>query len=180
MKLYKVLRKGGKCVYGQESWFLPKGKRKGKWMPRVEELISCQSGYHLCRKEDLVEWLNEEIYETEWKGKIAYYDNNAFNFAAEANIVASKNENESGFAKVDPRLSHSYVFKQNQMLAKRNAKIFLQMGNGLPGGTGWIQMDGITLKGISDWEIAHNAEEPLMIEAQFAVDSIRMENIIPV
>ena len=67
-KLYKTLGKDGRYIYG-DGWHLPKGKRPGKWMPVVEELVVCELGYHLCRRQDLVHWLNEEIYEAEYRGE---------------------------------------------------------------------------------------------------------------
>ena len=67
-KLYKTLGKDGRYIYGN-GWHLPKGKRPGKWMPVIEELLICESGYHLCKGQDLVYWLNEEIYEAEYRGE---------------------------------------------------------------------------------------------------------------
>jgi len=71
-KLYKVLGVGGKCCNGGHGkWHLPKGNRPGKWMPAIDgELEPCDNGYHLCRKKHLVEWLNAEIYEAEYRGEI--------------------------------------------------------------------------------------------------------------
>ena len=69
MKYYKVLDAGGKCIYGNGSWFSPKKDKPGKWMPVVESLKMCESGYHLCRRKDLLGWLGPEIYEAEGRGK---------------------------------------------------------------------------------------------------------------
>lgn len=70
MKLYKVLGNGGiACNGGSGKWNLPVDKKPGKWMPKIENIIPCRSGYHLCRREDLLLWLNEEIYEAEGRGK---------------------------------------------------------------------------------------------------------------
>ena len=76
MKYYKALAKDGEpCNGGSGKYHLPT-KRKdgswkpGKWMPAIKgELIPCESGYHLCRPNDLVEWLGQEIYEAEYNGK---------------------------------------------------------------------------------------------------------------
>ena len=82
MKLYKVLGKNGNAVNGGHGrWHLPKKKKDGtwipgKWMPEIKgELIPCENGYHLCRKKDLIGWLNETIYEAEYSGeRLTYVD----------------------------------------------------------------------------------------------------------
>ena len=76
MKLYKILDKNGfSCNGGSDKWYLPKDGRPGRWMPKLKgELISCEWGYHLCRVEDLVFWLNDTIYEAEYRGEIIIAD----------------------------------------------------------------------------------------------------------
>ena len=70
MKYYKVLGKDGKpCNGGNGKWFLPKGKRPGKWMPFIEHLRPCVRGYHVCRQKDLLDWINETVYLVEIRGK---------------------------------------------------------------------------------------------------------------
>lgn len=55
--LYKVLGEGGEAIHGGNgSWSLPRGSRPGKWMPTVP-VDPCRSGYHVCRVDQLVEWL---------------------------------------------------------------------------------------------------------------------------
>jgi len=70
MKLYKTLGRGGvSCNGGRGRWFLPKAGKPGKWMPPIEgKLTPCINGYHLCRFENLLDWLSEEIYEAEGRG----------------------------------------------------------------------------------------------------------------
>ena len=76
MKYYKVLGKGGKaCNGGKGKWYLPKNGKSGKWMPKIEDIKPCESGYHLCELRDLIDWLNEEIYEAEGRGE-SIRDNN--------------------------------------------------------------------------------------------------------
>ena len=77
MKYYKVLKADGSCANGGNGfWFLPTKKKDGtwkpgKWMPRVKgKLEPCENGYHICRPKDLVHWLDEAIFEVEYKGKI--------------------------------------------------------------------------------------------------------------
>ena len=76
MKYYKVLGKGGvPCNGGTGQWSLPMGKKPGGWMPKIDNIVPCQRGYHLCRAEDLICWLNEEIYEAEGRGKSIRHEN---------------------------------------------------------------------------------------------------------
>ena len=76
MKLYKCTKTGGKSIYAKGfEYFLPKGKRPGKWMPEVKELIECESGYHVAQCRQLIEWLDDEIYLVEGRGEHVRYDN---------------------------------------------------------------------------------------------------------
>ena len=69
MKLYKVLGpKGESCHGGSGHWNMPKGSRPGKWMPKIENVVPCESGYHLCRLSDLPGWLGPVIWEAEGRG----------------------------------------------------------------------------------------------------------------
>ena len=64
---YKVLGEGGEAFHGGTgTWPLPRGKRPGKWFEHEGRLIACESGLHLCRKQDLVKWLGPVIYEAEY------------------------------------------------------------------------------------------------------------------
>jgi hypothetical protein len=71
VKLYKVLGKNGEAVHGGDgAWH-----RDGEWMPPIEgELLPCQNGYHLSRKEDLLLWLAPTIWEAEYKGERLNHD----------------------------------------------------------------------------------------------------------
>jgi hypothetical protein len=71
MTYYKVLNHDAtSCHGGTVAWHKPKGKRPGKWMPKIEVIEPCLSGYHLCRREDLVLWLGPAIYEAEARGEV--------------------------------------------------------------------------------------------------------------
>jgi hypothetical protein len=75
MTYYKVLNHDAtSCHGGTVAWHKPKGKRPGKWMPKIEVLVPCRSGYHLCRPEDLVLWLGPAIYEAEGRGLVIPQD----------------------------------------------------------------------------------------------------------
>jgi len=81
-KSYKILNKNGHSSNGGDiSWSLPQKQRDGswkpgKWMLPIEcELIACENGYHLCRGKDLLEWLNESIFEAEFRGDFVEDEN---------------------------------------------------------------------------------------------------------
>jgi len=75
MKYYKILRDGRSCHGGELKWSLPHDGKPGKWMPKIiGELVPCKNGYHLCRRSDIIKWLDAEIYEAEYLGEIVESD----------------------------------------------------------------------------------------------------------
>ena len=80
IKRYKILGKGGVAINGGTGqWSLPQDGKPGAWMPKIENIEPCVRGYHLCRVEDLVYWLNAEIYEAEGRGEfIRHVDKDVF------------------------------------------------------------------------------------------------------
>src|SRR3954470_9322122 len=68
---YKVLAEDGSaCQGGHGHWSLPIGKRPGKWMPKIDNPVPCQRGYHVCKgAADLIEWLGPTIYVAEIRGE---------------------------------------------------------------------------------------------------------------
>jgi hypothetical protein len=81
MKLYKVLNNGKSCNGGDIDWSLPAKNddgtwTPGEWMPEIEgNLVACENGYHLVDKENLIDWLNSEIYEAEFEGEVIKENN---------------------------------------------------------------------------------------------------------
>jgi hypothetical protein len=95
MKYYKVLGKGGvPCNGGTGQWYLPKDGKPGRWMPKIRNIEPCVRGYHLCRKEDILQWLNAEIYEAEGRGEFIRHDNNKEVFPEARLIRKIENWNE--------------------------------------------------------------------------------------
>ena len=70
---YKVtLSDGSACHGGTGKWHLPRGGRPGKWMPPVD-VLPCRSGYHVCRADQLVQWLGGEhhiVWAVEVRGAV--------------------------------------------------------------------------------------------------------------
>jgi len=57
-KWYKITGLNGEPLNGGSgNWHLPNGKKPGKWMLRVENVVACHSGYHLVEAGGIVEWL---------------------------------------------------------------------------------------------------------------------------
>ena len=74
-KYYKVLNNDGTpCHGGKGKWHLPKGRQLGTWMPRIERMEPCHSGYHVCREQDLIRWLGPAIFEVEIRGDNVVHD----------------------------------------------------------------------------------------------------------
>ena len=73
---YKVLNTGGLCVHGVGRWHLPKGKRPGKWMPKLTgPLVGYDesgdtNGYYGIRAHALIGWIGELVGEIEYRGEV--------------------------------------------------------------------------------------------------------------
>jgi hypothetical protein len=64
-RLFKVLGEGRKsCHGGTGAWPAP-----GEWLEVTGELVPCKHGLHLCREQDLVNWIGPEIWEAEYEGE---------------------------------------------------------------------------------------------------------------
>jgi len=74
MKYYKFLEKNGTASFSGIKYNLPKSNRPGKWMPYIAKLKECESGYHACRKQDLIWWLNHRLFVVQYEGEVIEYD----------------------------------------------------------------------------------------------------------
>jgi hypothetical protein len=71
MKYYKFLNPEGVPMTGTGTWSLPVNGEPGKWMPKVETLEMCRSGYHATPKDHLIEWCyGPHLYEFEGRGEM--------------------------------------------------------------------------------------------------------------
>ena len=69
--MYKVLGQNGRPYHGGSGvWSLPHDGIPGEWMPRIEMIVPCESGYHVCTKDQLVLWLGPRIHEVETRGDV--------------------------------------------------------------------------------------------------------------
>ena len=63
---YKVLDEKAQSIHGgRAQWFPPQAGEPGEWMPKVEHIIMCQSGYHLVDKYTILQWLGPSIWKAE-------------------------------------------------------------------------------------------------------------------
>ena len=61
-QLYKILGRNGEAIHGGSgTWFLPQGNRPGKWMPKVNEVRVCYTGYHLLKPMALLVWMDRDV-----------------------------------------------------------------------------------------------------------------------
>jgi hypothetical protein len=69
MTYYKFLTDEHKGQYSEFDFtaYLPKKGKPGKWLPKVDKLEKCSSGYHSCKPEQILRWLNAEMYAVEYK-----------------------------------------------------------------------------------------------------------------
>ena len=66
-KYYKVLGKNQICHHGGNGQWLP----PPNWMPAIKgDLVACQNGYHILKREQVILWLGPEIWEVEVDGEI--------------------------------------------------------------------------------------------------------------
>ncbi len=74
--MYKVLSGDKSFNGGEYEWSLPTKNPDGTWTPGewtdpvADKLIPCGNGYHLCHREDLIQWLGPDIYEAEADNEI--------------------------------------------------------------------------------------------------------------
>ena len=75
MTYYKSLSADGcSCNGGHSKWSLPSLQpdgtyKPGCWMPRIENIVPCERGYHVFERKDIMQWLNATLYEAEVRGE---------------------------------------------------------------------------------------------------------------
>ncbi len=72
MKYYKFLSVSNVSQYQNFDYtdYLPKDGKPGKWLPKIDRVEICDSGYHAFESKDILSWYNAQLYEIEYKGKI--------------------------------------------------------------------------------------------------------------
>ena len=64
MTLYKFLRADLVSPYARHQW------AKWEWLDVEGELEMCKNGIHVCRPQDLVYWIDAELWEMETRGEV--------------------------------------------------------------------------------------------------------------
>ena len=69
-KYYKFLTDQNTGEYSDFDYtdYLPSGSKPGKWLPKVEKIELCERGYHACKRADVVDWMNAQMFEVELRG----------------------------------------------------------------------------------------------------------------
>ncbi len=85
-RLFKILNVDATpCYGGNGKWSLPTFHGPGDWMPPIANIALCQRGYHLCREDDLVNWLGPTICLADYRGERK--DNETKIVVSEARLV---------------------------------------------------------------------------------------------
>ena len=74
---YKFLTRENTGRYSKFDFtpYLPTGSQPGPWLPKVTgKLKECKRGYHACRPKDILEWLDAQMWEVEYKNPPLEYD----------------------------------------------------------------------------------------------------------
>jgi hypothetical protein len=70
MKLYKVLDARNRSIHGGCGKWTP-----GRWRSVRGDLIPCKRGLHLCRADQVLDWLGPRIWEVETDGEVIEHGN---------------------------------------------------------------------------------------------------------
>jgi hypothetical protein len=74
MRAYKFLTFGGTGRFSDFQWPLPAGDSPGEWVDAGEALEDCRAGVHACTPRQLLDWIDDELWEIELEGEIVQRD----------------------------------------------------------------------------------------------------------
>jgi len=74
---YKSIQSNNRGVYSNFDFtpYLPHDGQPGEWLPKVDCLSICQSGWHYTDEDHIIEWLGDRIFEVEVRGEDISDDN---------------------------------------------------------------------------------------------------------
>ena len=112
MRYYKVLNADGSTLYGGSfrydlpHWVGPLDNghwKPGKWMPKVADIALCKRGYHACKRNQLVEFLNygPVIAVIEFRGKVISGDGKVVGECARITEILPWDESSARFFAVE-------------------------------------------------------------------------------
>jgi hypothetical protein len=78
--LHPSRRAGGPALTGVADKFLAPGRQPcrggsgawpepGLWAPKIDRIVPCERGYHVCGPHQLLGWLGPELWRAEWRGE---------------------------------------------------------------------------------------------------------------
>ena len=76
MKYYKFLTADNKGKFSEYDFtqYLPDRDKPGKWLPKIENPILCEKGYHCFMPGYILEWIEAQLFEVEINGRHFYGD----------------------------------------------------------------------------------------------------------
>ena len=86
MKAYKFLARGGTGRFSDFRWPLPADGESGDWVESGGALEDCRAGVHACRPRQLLDWIDDELWEIELDGEIV--EGNAMIVAQRGRLLA--------------------------------------------------------------------------------------------
>jgi hypothetical protein len=70
MRTYKFLTEGGAGRFSGFAWPQPEGDQPGAWVSAEGSVSVCRTGVHACRVMDLLDWIDDELWEIELAGEV--------------------------------------------------------------------------------------------------------------
>lgn len=71
---YKFLARGAVGRFSDVTWPTPSAHGPGAWIEAGGPLRDCAEGVHACRREHLLDWIDDELWEIELDGEIVERD----------------------------------------------------------------------------------------------------------
>ncbi len=71
---FKFLSEGGRGIFSDFSWPLPRDGTLGSWVTAGLPLAPCINGIHVCNEYDLPYWIDDELWVIELRGAVAAQD----------------------------------------------------------------------------------------------------------
>ena len=86
MKAYKFLTGGATGRFSDFQWPVPADEGFGDWVEAGEALEDCRTGVHACTPRQLLDWIDDELWEIELDGEIV--EGNAMIVAQRGRLLA--------------------------------------------------------------------------------------------
>jgi hypothetical protein len=74
VKAYKFLARGARGRFSDFQWPTPTAESAGDWVDAGEPLEDCRTGVHACARRQLLDWIDDELWEIELAGQIVERD----------------------------------------------------------------------------------------------------------